>query len=97
MSIGVLETDQLEKAAGMLKVMAHPIRLSIIDMLGANEKMNVTEIQQSLHIEQAAASHHLNLLKTKGILDSEREGKNCIYFLKHERIIQIISCIGKCN
>ncbi len=97
MSIGVLETDQLDRAAGMLKVMAHPIRLAIIDMLGAKEKMNVTEIHQALNIEQAAASHHLNLLKTKGLLDSEREGKNCIYYLKYDRIIQIITCIGKCN
>jgi len=97
MSIELLETEKLDKAAIMLKVMAHPIRLAIIALLGTNSKMNVTEIYEALSIEQAAASHHLNLLKSKGLLNSEREGKNCVYFLKHDRIIQIISCIEKCN
>jgi DNA-binding transcriptional ArsR family regulator len=97
MSIELLGTEKLEKAATMLKVMAHPIRLAIIDLLGVNSKMNVTEIYEALSIEQAAASHHLTLLKSKGLLSSERDGKNCVYFLKHDRITQIVSCIEKCN
>jgi len=97
MSIELLGTKKLEKAATMLKVMAHPIRLAIIDLLGVNSKMNVTEIYEALSIEQAAASHHLTLLKSKGLLSSERDGKNCVYFLKHDRITQIVSCIEKCN
>ena len=97
MSIELLGTEKLEKAATMLKVMAHPIRLAIIDLLGVNSKMNVTEIYEALSIEQAAASHHLTLLKSKGLLNSERDGKNCVYFLKHDRITQIVSCIEKCN
>ena len=97
MSIELLGTEILEKAATMLKVMAHPIRLAIIDLLGVNSKMNVTEIYEALSIEQAAASHHLTLLKSKGLLSSERDGKNCVYFLKHDRITQIVSCIEKCN
>ena len=59
--------------------------------------MNVTEIYEALSIEQAAASHHLTLLKSKGLLSSERDGKNCVYFLNHDRITQIVSCIEKCN
>ena len=97
MSIKLLGSEKLEKAATMLKVMAHPIRLAIIDLLGVNSKMNVTEIYEALSIEQAAASHHLTLLKSKGLLSSERDGKNCVYFLKHDRITQIVSCIEKCN
>lgn len=97
MIIDALETEKLEKAATMLKVMAHPLRLAIIDLLGAHPKMNVTEIHETLQIEQAAASHHLNLLKSKGLLSSERDGKNCVYYLKHDRILEIISCINKCN
>ena len=97
MSIELLGTKKLEKAATMLKVMAHPIRLAIIDLLGVNSKMNVTEIYEALSIEQAAASHHLTLLKSKGLLSSERDGKNCVYYLKHDRITQIVSCIEKCN
>ena len=97
MSIELLGTEKLEKAATMLKVMAHPIRLAIIDLLGVNSKINVTEIYEALSIEQAAASHHLTLLKSKGLLSSERDGKNCVYFLKHDRITQIVSCIEKCN
>lgn len=92
-----LDTQQLSKAAGMLKVMAHPLRLTIIDLLGEKTDLSVTEIYQELNIEQAVASHHLNLLKNKGLVESRREGKSCLYSLKHNRIIQIINCIEKCN
>ena len=59
--------------------------------------MNVTSIYERLKIEQAAASHHLNILKSKGILESKRDGKNTYYYLKHTALSTILDCINKCN
>lgn len=97
MSISIHNIKELHKSAEMLKAMAHPIRILILGLLGKNGQMNVTDIYEELKIEQAAASHHLNLLKTKGLLQSIRQGKNCYYQLKHQNITQIINCIEQCK
>ena len=58
-----INVDQLELAASRLKAIAHPMRIALIGLLQETEKLNVTEIYSKLNIEQATASHHLNILK----------------------------------
>jgi len=96
MEIKKLSPESLEKAAGMLKAMAHPVRISIIGCLEPGKRKSVTEIHKQIGIEQSTASHHLGILKDKGVLGSKREGKNTYYFLKHEKIIALLDCIGEC-
>lgn len=97
MATSKLDPKKLEEAASKMRAIAHPMRIAIIDMLEEKEQMNVTEIYESLKIEQASASHHLNILKTKGVLDSKRSGKKTFYFLKDGALQQIIECIDKCH
>jgi DNA-binding transcriptional ArsR family regulator len=92
-----LDPKKLEEAASKLRAIAHPMRIAIIDMLEAKEQMNVTEIYETLKIEQASASHHLNILKTKGVLDSRRSGKKTFYYLNGDAVTQIVECINKCH
>ena len=61
-----LDVEKLELAASKLRAIAHPMRIAIIDLLTVNTKMTVTEIYEYLNLEQASASHHLNILKNKG-------------------------------
>jgi len=92
-----LKVDQLEKAVNMLKAIAHPMRISIISLLEDGRKMTVTEIHEKLQIEQSTTSHHLGILKDKGVLSSKREGKNTLYFLRKENLGKILDCIGMCT
>jgi len=92
-----LDIVKLEAAASKLRAMAHPMRIAIIDLLNNNKKLSVTEIYEHLNIEQAAASHHLNILKGKGILGSKRDGKQIHYSLKNSTLTDIIQCINRCN
>ena len=92
-----IDIKKLEGAASRLRAIAHPTRIAIISLLESNARLNVTEIYLKLKIEQAAASHHLNILKSKGVLQSKRAGKQTFYFLKNEALHQIIDCINKCN
>lgn len=96
MGIKSLNPENLEKAAGMLKAMAHPVRISIIGYLDGNDSRTVTEIHKQLGIEQSAASHHLGILKDKGVLGSRRDGKNTFYYLKNENFMEFLNCIGDC-
>jgi len=73
------------------------MRIAIIDMLDHNKRMSVTEIYKTLDIEQAAASHHLNILKSNKVLLSKREGKKIYYSLKSTTLTEIIQCINRCN
>lgn len=92
-----MELEKLETASEMLKAIAHPIRIGIVSLLNNNKKLTVTEIHESLKIEQAVASHHLSVLKNNGVLLVDRVGKNSFYYLKFQRLSQIIDCIDKCQ
>jgi DNA-binding transcriptional ArsR family regulator len=96
MEIRKINPGDLNKASSMLKAIAHPIRISIVSCLEQSQNKTVTEIHKLLGIEQSTASHHLGILKDKGVLESRREGKNTYYFLKHEKLISILECIGDC-
>jgi DNA-binding transcriptional ArsR family regulator len=91
-----LDPESLERVAGMLKAIAHPLRISIVGCLEDGKKRTVTEIHTELGIEQSTASHHLGILKDKDVLASKRIGKNTWYYLKHENLKTVLSCVSDC-
>ncbi len=91
-----IDVVRLEKTSAMLKAMAHPMRIAILKIL-ETEKMTVTEIHQRLDLEQSTTSHHLGILKDKGILKSERKGKNTYYLLRNDSLKHIVDCLGNCG
>jgi DNA-binding transcriptional ArsR family regulator len=96
MELKELNPESLERVAKMLKAIAHPVRISIVGCLEDGKKRTVTEIHRQLGIEQSTASHHLVILKDRGVLSSKREGKNTLYFLKHENLKTVLGCISGC-
>jgi len=96
LKVNELDADKLLTAANMLKAMAHPMRIAILKHLEGGKKLTVTEIHELLGIEQSSTSHHLGILKDKGVLCAKRDGKNTFYFLKHETLSQIIDCLQSC-
>lgn len=97
MNIKELTSEQLSDAAGILKAIAHPVRISILNLLDENKKLTVTQLHTKLGIEQSTTSHHLGILKDKGVLQSERLGKNTYYYLKHNSLAHVIDCVSKCT
>ncbi len=92
-----LKPEQLERAANMLKAIAHPVRIAILNLLEDGQKLTVSEIHMKLDIEQSTTSHHLGILKDKDVLASKRDGKNTFYFLKHDSLSKVVDCISKCS
>ncbi len=95
--VNLPDAGQLERAAGVLKSMAHPMRVAILHLLQGGKRLTVTEIHGLLGIEQATASHHLGILRSNGVLCSVREGKNSLYFLKNDLLNQVIDCVEQCS
>ncbi len=92
-----LAADKIEKAAYILKVVAHPLRLSIVELLGGLDELPVSEICERLGTEQSLTSHHLATMKLKGILACRREGKRMYYSLKAKDITKIFDCLENCE
>jgi DNA-binding transcriptional ArsR family regulator len=92
-----INKEKLEKAAYILKTVAHPTRLAIVDLLNMNARLNVNDISEILDVEQSLLSHHLITMKLKGILRSEKEGQNVFYSLKEKDVFKLIECIEHCD
>lgn len=95
--VKLLNVEQLNEASEMLKAIAHPLRIAIMGLLENSKHLTVTEIHELLSIEQSTTSHHLGILKSKNVLSSKRKGKNTFYYLKYDRLSDIVDCITKCN
>ena len=96
MEFSNLNPEEVERAANMIKAISHPMRLAILGYLGEGNQLSVTEIHSLLKIEQSTASHHLGILKDKGILASVRKGKNTLYYLKRKNLSTLVKCISEC-
>lgn len=88
-----VDREKLERAAYMLKCVAHPMRISIIDLLEQRNRLTVSQMQEVLKIEQSLLSHHLINMRDKGIVETHREGKHIYYFLTDTNITRIIHII----
>jgi ArsR family transcriptional regulator len=93
-----MNDDKLEAVAFVLKTIAHPTRIAIINLLKNSGRQSVNEICEKLGgLDQSLTSHHLSNMKLKGVLGNRREGRNMYYFLKLEEVTGVIDCIENCK
>ena len=93
----VRDVQKLEKIAFILKTIAHPLRLQIVELLDIHGDLSVSAICEKLKTEQSLTSHHLSNMKLKGILRSKKEGRKVLYSLKEKSVLQILNCLDDCN
>ncbi len=91
--------DQLQAMARLMKVIAHPVKLEILQLLGANGAMDVSTL--CAHIgagcEISMMSHHLAKMRDNGVLLSEKKGKQVFYNLVDKRILKVFDCFEQIN
>ena len=93
-----LSEEKLEAVAFILKSIAHPTRIAIINLLKNGDRLSVNDLCDKLGgSEQSLTSHHLSNMKLKGVLGSKREGRNIYYFLKLTQVVKVIDCIENCD
>jgi DNA-binding transcriptional ArsR family regulator len=84
--------DQLDRAAPLIRVTAHPLRLRIIDHLRSGEDF-VGNIAEVACAEQAVTSQHLATLRQHGILAARRDGQRVYYRLVRAELLGLLDCI----
>ena len=81
-----------EHVAEVLKAVAHPIRLKIVELL-QDEEMCVSDIVKAISGKQSITSQQLNMMKDKGVLGCRREGARVYYRIENKSVIKLLGCI----
>ena len=91
----------MEKCEPFFEILKDSERRKIVLTLSENGPMTVNEITNNSHLSRPAISHHLKLLKTVGIINSEKRGTNNFYYASLDTAItymkEAILELEKCN
>ena len=82
--------EEYRRLADILKVLAHPVRLCIVNGLLRNGGCNVSHMQDCLRAPQSTISQHLQKLRAAGIIVGERQGLEVVYRVADERMAELL-------
>jgi ArsR family transcriptional regulator, virulence genes transcriptional regulator len=80
----------LKKADIVIRTLNHPLRARIIKILAGQKELTVTQIFETLQVEQSVISQHLAMLRRAGMVVTSRTGKYIRYKLKTDRIQELL-------
>ena len=78
--------------AGIIKALAHPTRLFIVDELARGERC-VCELTDMVGVEMPTVSRHLSQLKHAGLVEDEKRGAQVFYRLRVPCVLNFFKCI----
>jgi len=89
-----IDQARIERAAAVLKTVAHPLRLRIVELLESGDK-SVNELKELLGVTQPLTSQHLSQMRMRGVLGSRREGTLVYYSIANPDVVKVIHCIRR--
>jgi ArsR family transcriptional regulator len=89
---GIMTSERYRLKAEIIKAMAHPSRLMIIDALAEGEKC-VCELQQIVGSDMSTVSKHLSVMKNAGVVRDRKAGQQVFYSLRVPCIQQFFGCV----
>ena len=95
-SLNSSERNEQHDMAEIMKAVAHPDRLAILNLLcrKRSKRLMVKAIYEQLGLQQPIVSRHLNILKNAGVVKRVREGQKTFYRLCNEK--KSVQSISKC-
>ena len=81
-----------EAQAAVIKAMAHPTRLYMVDRLSNGEKC-VRDLTELVGADASTVSKHLSILKNAGIVRDEKRGAQVFYTLEMPCMLNFFSCV----
>ena len=85
----------LTEKSEMLKAMAHPMRLCILNCLLSSQDCNVTTLTKKLSQPQSTISQHISKLKAHGLIEGQRNGVEIQYRVIDDEVKSIIDLLLK--
>jgi len=86
----------LERAARVIRVLGHPLRLRLLEMLEDGER-NVTELVLASGASQAMVSQQLRILRAERVVGDRRDGPRVFYRITEPKVSRILDCIRACD
>lgn len=86
------ESERYKYMAEMMKAMAHPTRLFILDCLARREHC-VSELKELVGIDLSTMSRHLSVLKNADIIDSKKHNNQVFYRLMRPCVLDMYHCV----
>lgn len=84
--------SRFEARAKIIKAMAHPARLMIVDELSRRERC-VCDLTEMVGSDVSTVSKHLSVLRNAGIVRDEKRGSKVFYILRTPCILNFMSCV----
>jgi DNA-binding transcriptional ArsR family regulator len=91
-SIRLTNLEALKEAAECLRVLAHPHRLRMVQML-LQGQYTVGDLAEACDLPTAMASEHLRLMQRCGFLDSDKDGRKVYYHVVEPHLSRIMKCV----
>ena len=90
----LIPMEMLEQVAPIIRNVAHPLRLRILDYLDSEgAPRNVSEITEAAGAGQAIVSQQLRILKDQGVLSAKRDGNFVLYGVADRSVLMLLQCI----
>ena len=91
----VFNNEKLHYSSELMRALAHPLRLRILEFIDRQGAINVNKIYNTLNIEQSITSQHLKILKMAGVVHAEKHGKFVTYEIDYEVIKRADKAVRK--
>ncbi len=89
-----MDERSYEHRAEVMKALAHPSRLKMVDAL-ADGEMCVCELQEIVGSSMPTVSRHLSQMKSAGIVAGRRDGNQVYYRLLVPCVLRVFGCIDE--
>ena len=86
--------EKLHVSSELMRALAHPLRIKILEFIDKNGTINVNKIDNTLKIEQSITSQHLKILKLAGVVNVEKDGKYMRYNLNYNIIERSVNAVN---
>jgi ArsR family transcriptional regulator len=93
---GPIDASVLERASRVIRVVGHPLRLRLLELLESGEH-NVTQLVRGTGVGQAIVSQQLRILRAEGVVGARRDGARVYYWITEPKVSKILDCIRECD
>jgi len=88
-----INNDKLQESAEILRALAHPLRMQILEFIDKHKTINVNKIYNTLKLEQSITSQHLRILRLAGIVITKRDGKFIHYSIDYPKVSNVLKAV----
>ena len=90
-----IDNSKLGVSSDILRALAHPLRIQILEFIDGHGTINVNKIYHTLNLEQSITSQHLRILRKNGLVFTHRDGKYVHYSLNYPKIHTVVKAVER--